>query len=203
MEDAAAALIPGMTEIEAAAEVAAACRRRGLFAPVILAAGDDRIGRFRHPVSSSARFHRRAMLVVCAERGGTYANMTQFVHFEEPDRDWLRQRDATETILRRLREEATKPGRSLGEIFADAVRYYREAGFPDEWMHHHQGGMTGYATREVVATPESDVDVQTGMAFAWNPSVQGAKSEETFVLTGGEPVVLAPVAVSGATTALW
>jgi antitoxin VapB len=131
------------------------------------------------------------MLVVCAERGGLYANLTQFVHFEEPDRNWLRRREASQTIARRLRDEATKPGRTLGEIFTDAIRYYDEVGFQDEWQLHHQGGTTGYATREVVARPDSDVEVQTGMAFAWNPSITGAKSEETFVLTGSGPLVVA------------
>jgi Xaa-Pro aminopeptidase len=180
-----------MTELEAAAALAAACREKGMYSPVVLAAGDDRIARFRHPVPTGNQFHRRVMLVVCAERGGLYANLTQFVHFEEPDRDWLARREATETIARRLREEATRPGRTLGEVFGDIVGYYREAGFPDEWRLHHQGGTTGYATREVVALPDSDVQIQTGMAFAWNPSISGAKSEETFVLTAEGPLVVA------------
>lgn len=191
LEEAAAAVIPGMTELEAAAEIVSACRRRGLYSPVVLAAGDDRIARYRHPVPTTSEFHRRVMLVLCAEQGGLYANITQFVHFEPPDEDWLRRREATERILARLRDEATKPGRTLGEVLEDAKAYYREEGFPEEWRLHHQGGMTGYATREVIATPDSTVEIRPGMAYAWNPSVTGAKSEETFVLTESGPVVVA------------
>lgn len=194
LEEAAAALLPGMTELEAAAEVLSACRRRGLFSPVVLAAGDDRIARYRHPVPSAAQFHRRAMLVVCAERGGLYANITQFVHFEEPDDDWIRRHRATEGILRRLRDEATRAGRTLGDVFEDVKSLYAEAGFHAEWTLHHQGGTTGYATREVIARPGSDVEIRPGMAFAWNPSITGAKSEETFVLTSGGPQVVATAA---------
>jgi hypothetical protein len=55
---------------------------------------------------------------------------------------------------------------------------------------HHQGGLTGYASREVIATPSSREIIQAGHAFAWNPSITGAKAEETFVLleSGAEVV---------------
>jgi Xaa-Pro aminopeptidase len=191
LAEAAARILPGATELDAAAEIAAACRRRGLFSPVILVAADDRIERYRHPVPGSATIQQRAMLVVCAERGGLYANLTQFVDFDEPSPEVRRRTELCEEILRRMREEATRPGRTLGEAFADCRRYYAEAGFPDEWMLHHQGGTTGYASREVVATPDSPVRIEAGQAFAWNPSITGGKAEETFLLTADGPVVLA------------
>src|SRR4028119_204882 len=49
VDEAAASLSPDTDEIEAAAELAAACRRRGMFSPVLLAAAADRIGGPRHP----------------------------------------------------------------------------------------------------------------------------------------------------------
>ena len=70
---------------------------------------------------------------------------------------------------------------------ADCRRFYAEEGFPDAWREHHQGGITGYASREVVATPETRQRIETGQAFAWNPSLPGAKAEETFVLTVNGP----------------
>src|SRR5919202_818515 len=108
--EAARSLKPGMREHEAAAKLAAACRRRGLFNSVLLAAADDRIARYRHPIPHGDTIGRRAMLVVSAERGGLYANVTRMVHFEEPDKELKRRQAACETVMRRMREEATLPG---------------------------------------------------------------------------------------------
>jgi Xaa-Pro dipeptidase len=188
--EAADSLEPGMSEHEAAANLAAACRRRGLFSSVLLAAADDRIARYRHPIPHGGRIGGRAMLVVSAERGGLYANVTRIVQLEEPDRELRRRQEACEAILRRMREQATHPGRTLADAFEDCRRFYAEEGFPDEWRLHHQGGMTGYASREVIATPRTHQNIEVGQAFAWNPSITGTKAEETFILTESGPEVI-------------
>ena len=105
--------------------------------------------------------------------------------------------EACETILRRMREEATLPGRTLADAFEDCRRFYAEAGFQDEWKLHHQGGMTGYGSREVIATPQTPQAIQAGQAFAWNPSITAAKTEETFILTESGPEVITPAPDEG------
>jgi Xaa-Pro dipeptidase len=190
MEEAAASLSPGMTEYEAAANLVAACRRRGLITPVVLVAADERIASYRHPIPRGAPIRHRAMLVVCGELGGLYVSLTRIVHFEEPDGDVERRQKACEEILRRMREEATRPGRSLANAYEDCKRFYAEAGFPNQWRLHHQGGMAGYAAREIIAGPETLQEIRAGQAFAWNPSITGAKAEETFVLTDDGPEVI-------------
>lgn len=181
--EAAVSLLPVTDEHEAAANLEAACLRRGMYAPVLLAASERRMERYRHPIPRGGALGRRAMLVVCAERGGLYANLTRIVDFEDPDPATVRRQRACDVVLRRMREEATLPGRTLAEALADCRRFYAEEGFPDGWRDHHQGGMTGYASREIVATPGTQQEIETGQAFAWNPSLRGAKAEETFVLT--------------------
>ena len=188
--EAAASVSVGMTEYEAGADLVAACRERGLTTSVTLVAADDRIARYRHPIPQGDTIQRRVMLVVCAERGGLYVSLTRIVDFEEPEPELARRQEASEEVLRRFREEATRPGRTLADAFKDCKSCYAEAGFPDEWRLHHQGGMAGYAAREVIATPETRQEIQVGQAFAWNPSITGAKAEETFVLTGDGPEVV-------------
>lgn len=181
-DEAIAGLTPESTEREAAARLARGAWRRHGHVPVLLVAGADRLPRYRHPVATDAPLGGRAMLVACVERGGLYASLTRVVDFEEPAPDTARRQAATDELLARLRDEATVPGRTLGEVFGDLRRYYADAGFPDEWERHHQGGIAGYRSREVIATPDDPTVIRSGMAFAWNPSVAGAKSEETFVL---------------------
>lgn len=197
LDEAAGGLQPAIAEHDAADAIASACRRRGLVPTVLLAATHERIARYRHPLPTDAPLERRAMLVASAQRGGLYANLTRIVWLDEPDPEIVRRQAAADEILERMRCEATLPGHSLVDAFADCRRFYAEAGFPDEWKLHHQGGITGYASREVIATPHTDVPIETGQAFSWNPSVTSAKSEETFVLTDAGPEVVTP-ALAGA-----
>jgi antitoxin VapB len=182
VDGAVALLNPAMTEDEAAGAVQGACRAAGLSASALMVAGADRLPRYRHPIPAGAPLGPRAMIVVCAERGGLYANLTRFVHFEPPDAELTAKLEACQGILARMRD-ATQPGRTLGDLFDDCQKFYADAGFPDGWRHHHQGGLTGYRSREMIAAPGVAVAIAAGQAYAWNPSLPGAKAEETFVLT--------------------
>jgi Xaa-Pro aminopeptidase len=197
LEEAGESVVSGIDELELAANIASACRRRGLTAPVLLAACDARIDRYRHAIPFGGRVERRAMLVVSAERGGLFANLTRFVELDARPPELERRAAACEEILSRMREEATRPGRTLADAFEDCTRFYAEAGYPGEWRLHHQGGSCGYLSREVIAAPHTHDRIQLGNAFAWNPSITGFKSEETFVLTdaGAEVVTGAPLSV--------
>lgn len=69
-------------EIEASAFLVAACRRRGIFTPVLMAVSGERMGRYRHVIPCGGPLGRRVMLVVRAERGGLFANHTRLVNFD-------------------------------------------------------------------------------------------------------------------------
>jgi Xaa-Pro dipeptidase len=190
VSEASGSLSPETDELDAAAELSAACLGRGMFAPVLLAASEERLVRHRHPVPHGGHLGKQAMLVVCAERGGLFVSLTRMIYFREPDPQTARRQEACEEILRRMREEATRKGRTLAQSFEDCRRFYAEAGYPEGWRDHHQGGMTGYASREVIATPGTPQEITEAQAFAWNPSLVGAKAEETFVLGPEGPEVL-------------
>jgi Xaa-Pro dipeptidase len=177
-----AGLSRGVTELEAGGDLVRRLAADGIRAPVLLAAADDRIDRYRHPLPTATPIRRRAMLVVVGERWGLHVALTRMRELEPPASELDRRRLAVRDILGAMLD-ATVPGGTLGSVLAAAQRAYADAGFPDEWRLHHQGGLLGYQPRERVATPGDPTVLVAGMAVAWNPSITGAKLEASHLLT--------------------
>jgi Xaa-Pro aminopeptidase len=182
MEAACRAIKVGMSEHEIAGLLDLEIHRAGLNPLVTLVAGDERISSFRHPIPKPLAVKQRAMLVTCAAFGGLVSCLTRFVAFAKPDDELSKKYQAIANIDAAV-NLATRPGRTLAEIFADLQRAYAENGFADQWQLHHQGGSTGYNPRDAVANPANQARVVENQAFAWNPSVVGAKSEDTVLVT--------------------
>jgi Xaa-Pro aminopeptidase len=124
------------------------------------------------------------MLVLVAERWGLHVALTRIRELEPPDPDLARRIEAVGAVQAAM-HAATHPGATLGDVVAVARSTYAEEGFPDEWHDHHQGGSIGYQARERIALPGDTTLIEPGMAFAWNPSIAGAKAEDTIVTAGG------------------
>lgn len=185
-----AAVTVGDTETDAVVAMVETVARHGGRAPVILAAADERIGRYRHPLPAGAQVRRRLMVVLVVECWGLHAAITRIRELEPPGVELARRNEAASIVLEAMRA-ATRPGATLGEVLAAAQEAYRQTGFPAEWQLHHQGGSIGYRSRERIAVPGDPTAIEPGMAFAWNPSITGAKAEETMVLLpGGEPEIV-------------
>jgi len=78
---------------------------------------------------------------------------------------------------------ATRFGTTGADLYEIASRAYAIAGYPNDINLHHQGGATGYKTRDWVAHPMALEGVRKDQAFAWNPSISGTKVEETIIVT--------------------
>jgi len=180
-EDAARQVAPGMTEDDVRAMAWRRFAEHGVRLSVGLVAADDRIDTRRHPISTGRPIKRRFMLVTCAERDGLWVSVTRLVNFQPID-DTLAARHRACCAVDAAAIAATRPGRTLGAIFADIQNAYARHGFPDQWRYHHQGGPTGYAPREALARPEAPTVVQADQPFAWNPSITGTKSEDTVLI---------------------
>jgi Xaa-Pro aminopeptidase len=178
--DAALATVGSLTtEVELCAALLAALE--DIRAPVLLAAADDRIARYRHPLPGDNPIRTRVMLVLVAERWGLHVAVTRFRDLE-PRSPELEARFKAVARVQEVLHEATRASATLGEVFAAGQAAYAEVGYPDEWQLHHQGGTIAYRGRERVARPDDPTVIEPGMAFAWNPSITGAKVEDTFIL---------------------
>jgi Xaa-Pro aminopeptidase len=175
---------PGMTEFEIEALLAANVIRHGIHPQVLLIATDERVFAYRHPLPTEKKLRKYAMLVICAERWGLVANATRCVHFGPLPEELAENRQKLAQIDLAM-NLATRPGVPIREVFARGIGKYQELGYADDWRYLHQGGPTGYASREFLATADCDGAVQLHQAFAWNPAVRGIKSEDT-ILVGAE-----------------
>ncbi len=203
------AVEPGMTEADIAARLVAEGAGRHCHVPVALVAADERIRAFRHPLPTlppltglhrEKRVEGYVMVAAGFLREGLVVSMTRFKRvgrLPEGVEDAYTRICAVDARV----QAATRPGRTLGEVFGDCRQAYGALGFDvEEWHNHHQGGATGYAGRtakggpgvsfpilppqwrETLETRTDAPNTALGMAFAWNPSAPGVKSEDTFLL---------------------
>ncbi len=181
MEAAIKTVRPGQAEYEIAAHLAGEVEIRGAQVIVNLVAVDERISLYRHPLPTLKKLSKYAMLVVCGRQEGLVCSITRLVHFGRLPEE-IQQKSQALAGIDAAMIAATRPGRSLGEIFQVSIDGYTRAGYPDEWQLHHQGGPAGYEPREYYATPGSTDQVSVGQAYAWNPSITGCKSEDTILV---------------------
>ena len=186
----AARLSPRMTEYEAAALMTEGLLARGMEPVTILAAGGERGGVHRHPLPLDRPLGERAMLVLCGRRAGLISAVTRIVSFGATT-------SAQQDSYRRLLEveanflDATRVGATIGEAFARGIAGYQEFGFAaDEWHRHHQGGFSGWESREYPAYSEHTDVIEKSSVIAWNPTADGLKVEDTIVARGSGPELL-------------
>lgn len=181
MTEALSQVQPDWTEYQVAGAGAKALWARGLHPALTLVASERRLPLYRHATATGEPIGRIAMMVFCARGYGLYANLTRFVSFGP-----LTSEQAT--LHQQVREvEASalnlcRPGVALNQVYDAIAQAYQQQGYPNAIREHHQGGTTGYLAREVVANPGTSDKLAAGIAIAWNPSLPGAKVEDTFVI---------------------
>lgn len=192
MDETVRAVRPGQSEYEIAGMLARATESRGVQAIVNLIASDERIYAFRHPLPTGKRLDRYAMLVLCGRRWGLVCSLSRLVYFGPLPDELRRKAEATAQIDATL-IAATRPGKTLAQVFKEGMTAYGATGFADEWRLHHQGGPAGYEPREIIATPDSAEAVNVGQVYAWNPSITGVKSEDSILIGENDNEVLTAI----------
>jgi Xaa-Pro aminopeptidase len=192
VERVARGLESGDTEFEVAAALRIALATRNANAPVVLVGGSERAQAYRHYTPSFDELGDYALLSVTAERGGLHASVTRTVAFDPPS--WLSDRHEAAMRVEASALGATvrvaSEGGTAADVFEGIAAAYERLGEPDEWRKHHQGGAAGYAGREWFASPTADRPVRAPMAYAYNPTVRGAKSEDTVLVADDDAEVL-------------
>lgn len=182
---------PGLSEQQLAGMIAGPAVDLGMDPLVTLAAVDERVRLRRHPLPTDRRLQQYALLVLTARRGGLHVSASRLVHFGPIPQDLLRRSESCARVDAALLH-ATRVGSRLCDVFEFGEKAYAAEGYSGEWEHHHQGGPTGYNSRDLKATPFTNDLVLENQAFAWNPTIAGTKSEDTFLVTRMGVELLSP-----------
>ncbi len=146
----------------------------------LMAAADERVFQFRHPIPSEKSVDRYLMVSVNARKWGLIVSLTRFVRFGKLPIE-LKEKYLANVFIDCVFMAATKPGTHARQVLQRGLEAYREKGFPEEWKFHHQGGSIGYTGRDYRTHFNTQEIIQENQAFTWNPSLEGTKSEDTIL----------------------
>jgi Xaa-Pro dipeptidase len=155
----------------------------------LMAAADDRVFKFRHPIPTEKRIEKYLMVSVNARKWGLIVSLTRFVYFGKLNEE-LREKYKANVFIDCTLMAHTRPGVPVREVLQKGIEAYREKGYPEEWKLHHQGGSIGYTGRDYRVNFKTPDIIQENQAFTWNPSITGTKSEDTILATSKGPEMI-------------
>ena len=156
---------------------------------MLMAAADDRVFKFRHPIPTERRIEKYLMVSVNARKWGLIVSLTRFVHFGRLPQE-LKEKYEANVFIDCSMMAYTRPGIPAREVLQKGIDAYREKGYPEEWKLHHQGGSIGYTGRDYRTHFKTPDVIQENQAFTWNPSITGTKSEDTILATSKGPEMI-------------
>lgn len=186
-------LKPNMTEHQIAGAIQSGLTAAGMDCIALFVGSDERLVVHRHPLPTDKKVQDKVMFAFCARRDGLVSSVTRMVSFTPLGAQHETYRSLLE--VERAFLDASTPGANLGEVFKSGAGAYALNGFAeDEWRKHHQGGITGFNPRELIANPTTSMTLKAGMVLGWNPSGKGFKVEDTTLVTalGAKPLAVDP-----------
>jgi hypothetical protein len=153
---------------------------RGIEPILILVFGEESAQLYRHNLPRNVKVGKKLFVSVCVRKKGLVLSSTRSVLFGRNE-NWIKQhRD--NCYVEAVALASSKPAKRLNEVFEEIKKAYITVNKPHEWFLHHQGGLAGYNAREIIANEDTDYPLKAGNVVAWNPTITGTKSEDTFLI---------------------
>jgi len=188
LEETVKTLTAGISGYELAGEISNRFWTADIEPITILSAFDERALRYRHPLPAADKLQNYALVAICGRRNGLIVSATRNILLREDP--LIIERHKKCAIVDAVATAKLKPGTVLGEIFDTMVSEYKTQGYPGEEKLHHQGGLTGFIPRELRANTGTPHVIREHEVYALNPSLQGAKCEDTILVTATVPEVM-------------
>ena len=170
-----------LTETEVAAGLNDKCFRSGIKLPILMVGSDERVFKFRHPCFTNKEIDKYILIATCAEREGIYANVSRSIHFGKTPSELLSKQKAVNFIISSFFAESVC-GKNLVDLFEKGKTFYKEAGYPNEWRNHLQGGISGYKPLEYVINATNKIAINENNIMGFNPTIAGVKAEDPILI---------------------
>jgi len=175
---------PKMTELEVAGNVYKDLQKEGFTSYVILVFSNKSRKEYRHNLPRNIEIGDKGFVSICTTNGGPIISLTRAFSFSN-NIEYIKQHELNAKLEAMIISE-TKIGEKMSYMYNKIKELYKKIGYEKEFYLHHQGGIIGYNTRESLALPDNEIVIKDKMAFCWNPTITGTKSEDTFILNNGK-----------------
>nr|WP_275980354.1 M24 family metallopeptidase [Halalkalibacter alkaliphilus] len=171
----------GVSEYELAGEISNKLWSHNIEPITILIAFDERAYNYRHPVMAGERLENYALVGICGRRNGLIVSISRDVLLNN-DPEMIHKHEKC-AMVNAAFLSGLKVGSTLEKVFERGVMEYEKQGYPLEYKEHHQGGLTGFIPRELRANYGCTHVVRQNEVYAFNPTIQGSKCEDTVLVT--------------------
>ncbi len=172
----------GITELSLAGKLCQELIANDIWPELVMIAADDRIIKLRHCKPKNVKVERLCLLSATVYRHGLYCSLTRLVATAPLSGEWRNLQKICNVIDAQIIANS-KPGERVGDLFSKIVKFYETEGFKEEWKEHHQGGPAGFSGRDYKATSNETRTLKEREPIVWNPTVHGAKSEDTILIS--------------------
>lgn len=181
VEAAARHLSVGMTESEAAGQLAHRLIKHGISPERLQAASDGRTKLYRHWTYSDRPIQQFCTLSAIGRRDGLSVGATRTASFGDPPAELWASFSRMSLILA-TGLYFSQPRWELSETWSRVHRIYEKFGAANEWQLSEQGEVVGYSTNEISVHPRSTFCLEPGMPVHWHPSVGAAVGGDTILV---------------------
>lgn len=173
---------PGMTEYEIAGGISNALWKHNIEQVMHLVSADERAVHYRHALPTEKKLRNNLIVSINGRYKGLITTVSRMVYFGKPDPAIVsRYRDCCE--IESLTMSKAKVGADEIDMYNTIYQAYIDKGYPTMFDKHGQGGCQGYWPREYMITPDNHGPILENQAYCYNPVIDGAKSEDSFIVT--------------------
>lgn len=187
VEETAASVCPGDSELSVVAAMMGKARNEGMEILSAFCGSDHRIYQYRHAIATKKRIQERVQMGGNLRYKGLVICCTRYVNFT-PVKEELKKQYQDNVWIDCTMINESKVGESYQTPFLAGKKAYEDLGYGDEFHKHHQGGPIGYVPRDYRIDFSHHGTIVPNQAFCWNPSITGTKSEDTVISTINGPV---------------